>query len=177
MIGVGTKDVDLNRYKSQFCSMLGRDSESWGLSYFGTFQNEGKVRDYTDKFDRGTIIGIHLDMWKGTLSFFKNGHLLGIAAKGLQGKKLYPIIASTAARTRMKLECSHSTVFSLQYLCVKEISKYIPHTPEAVEQLPLSKGLKLYLNQHLRWLSHVNNSPVTPGPKRKKLRTISSSEG
>eukprot|EP00795_Rhopilema_esculentum_P009128 gene9128-16788_t len=85
MIGVGTKEVELDKYKSQFCSMLGRDSESWGLSYFGTFQNGGKTRDYTEKFERGTIIGIHLDMWKGTLSFFKDGRLLGVAAEGLQG--------------------------------------------------------------------------------------------
>jgi len=176
MIGVGTEDVDLNRYKSQFCSMLGRDSESWGLSYFGTFQNEGKMKEYTEKFDRGTVIGVHLDMWQGTLSYFKNGSLLGVAAKDLKGKNLYPIIASTAARTRMKLECSLSTVFSLQYLCVKEISKHIPHTSEAVACLPLPRGLKLYVNQHLRWLSHVNNAQVTPGPKRKKLRTLSNSE-
>ena len=176
MIGVGTKEVELDKYKSQFCSMLGRDSESWGLSYFGTFQNGGKTRDYTEKFERGTIIGIHLDMWKGTLSFFKDGRLLGIAAEGLQGKKLYPIIASTAARTRMKLECSHSTVFSLQYLCVKEVSKNIQHTPEAVEQLPLPVGLKSYLHHHLRWISFVNNAPQTPGPRRKKLRTTSRSD-
>ena len=174
MIGVGTKDVDLNRYKSQFCSMLGRDSDSWGLSYFGTFQNGGKTKDFTDKFERGTVIGIHLDMWKGTLSFFRDGDLLGVAASNLQGKILYPIIASTAARTRMKLECSHSTVFSLQYLCVKEISRHIDHTAEAVEELPLSKGLKMYFHRHVKWLSHVNNAPLTPGPKRKKQRRSNS---
>ena len=170
MIGVGTKDVDLDKYKSQFCSILGKDTESCGLSYFGTFQKDGQSSEFTDKFERGTIIGVHLDMWKGTLSFFKDGHPLGIAAQGLQGKELYPIIASTAARTRMKLSCSHTTVFSLQYLCMKEISKHIDHTPEAVEDLPVSKGLKSYFHQHVSWLSLLNNGPVTPGPQRKKLR-------
>ncbi len=171
MIGVGTKEVDLQKYKSQFCSMLGRDSNSWGLSYIGTFQNGGKVQDFTDKFERGTVIGVHLDMWKGTLCFFKNGRPLGVAAQGLQGKVLYPIIASTAARTRMKLECSRSTVFSLQYQCVKEISKHFNHTSStAVDQLPLSKNLRNYLKEHICWLSLLNNLPPTPGPRRKKQR-------
>eukprot|EP00794_Sanderia_malayensis_P009089 gene9089-10058_t len=176
MIGVGTKDVDLEKYKSQFCSMLGRDVNSWGLSYFGTFQNGGKIRDFTDKFERGTVIGVHLDMWRGTLCFFKNGRPLGIAARGLQGKVLYPIIASTAARTRMKLEYSRSAVFSLQYQCVKEISKQICNSPTDIDQLPLSKNLKTYLKEHNYWLSLLNNLPPTPGPKRKKQRRFKSGD-
>ena len=67
MIGVGSALVDLNRYKSQFCSIIGKDAESWGISYFGTLHHNGKTKEYTKKFERGSVIGCHLDLWKGTL--------------------------------------------------------------------------------------------------------------
>ena len=171
MIGIGTKEVDLSKYKSQFCSLLGRDAESWGISYFGTLHSNGQGREYTKKFERGTVIGIHLDMWNGTLIFYKNGKSLGIAAENLQGKKLFPMISSTAARTRMKLIRSHSTNFSLQYLCCKEISKNIPNTREAVAELPLPAGLKNYLWQQMGWIFRLNN--INSGglpPRTKRLR-------
>ena len=33
MVGVGTKHVNLDGYKNIFCSMLGQNNDSWGLSY------------------------------------------------------------------------------------------------------------------------------------------------
>lgn len=35
MVGIGTSDVDLDKYHHTFCSLLGRDEDSWGLSYTG----------------------------------------------------------------------------------------------------------------------------------------------
>lgn len=35
MVGIGTSDVDLDKYRHTFCSLLGRDEDSWGLSYTG----------------------------------------------------------------------------------------------------------------------------------------------
>ncbi|XP_021107084.1 SPRY domain-containing SOCS box protein 3 isoform X3 [Heterocephalus glaber] len=35
MVGIGTSDVDLDKYQHTFCSLLGRDEDSWGLSYTG----------------------------------------------------------------------------------------------------------------------------------------------
>lgn len=41
MVGIGTSDVDLDKYQHTFCSLLGRDEDSWGLSYTGAWGSEG----------------------------------------------------------------------------------------------------------------------------------------
>ncbi|XP_045141168.1 SPRY domain-containing SOCS box protein 3 isoform X6 [Echinops telfairi] len=35
MVGIGTSDVELDKHQHSFCSLLGRDEDSWGLSYTG----------------------------------------------------------------------------------------------------------------------------------------------
>lgn len=35
MVGVGTSEVNLDQFKHSFCSLLGTDGDSWGLSYTG----------------------------------------------------------------------------------------------------------------------------------------------
>uniref|UniRef100_A0A8D1JGE4 SplA/ryanodine receptor domain and SOCS box containing 3 n=1 Tax=Sus scrofa TaxID=9823 RepID=A0A8D1JGE4_PIG len=41
MVGIGTSDVDLDKYHHTFCSLLGRDEDSWGLSYTGVCAGRG----------------------------------------------------------------------------------------------------------------------------------------
>ena len=83
MVGVGTVDLDLNKYKHKFCSLIGRDGDGWGLSYTGEVQHKGQRFGFSTKgvFGQGTIIGLHLDMWKGTLAFYKNRKPLGKMCK------------------------------------------------------------------------------------------------
>ncbi|XP_066934028.1 SPRY domain-containing SOCS box protein 3-like [Clytia hemisphaerica] len=190
MIGIGASNVNLDRYKSQFCSLIGKDIDSWGISYFGTLHHNGKTKNFCKKFERGATIGCHLDLWKGTLSFYRNGEPLGIAFDGLLGKELYPMISSTAARTKMKLLCSRKTNFSLQYLCCKEISKNIPSSRNnnVLETLPLPNGLKKYIGWRMDWVFTLNNprklsssAPTSStnsnkmkeiaGPQRKRIRS------
>ena len=35
MVGIGTSDVNLDKFRHTFCSLLGKDTDSWGLSYTG----------------------------------------------------------------------------------------------------------------------------------------------
>ena len=35
MVGIGTAEVNLDKFQHSFCSMLGMDEDSWGLSYTG----------------------------------------------------------------------------------------------------------------------------------------------
>ncbi|XP_048575746.1 SPRY domain-containing SOCS box protein 3 isoform X2 [Nematostella vectensis] len=158
MVGVGTKDTDLERYRSSFCSILGRDQDSWGLSYFGTFHHDGLTHDYTTKFDRGTTIGIHVDTWSGRLTFLRDDQPLGVAAEGLKGKELYPMVSSTAARTKMRLTRSTSLKHSLQYLCCEAIGKALSH-PNNVHDLPLPPGVKKHLAKELNWILKVTAQP------------------
>ncbi|XP_030157030.1 SPRY domain-containing SOCS box protein 3 isoform X1 [Lynx canadensis] len=77
MVGIGTSDVDLDKYHHTFCSLLGRDEDSWGLSYTGLLHHKGDKMSFSSRFGQGSIIGVHLDTWHGTLTFFKNRKCIG----------------------------------------------------------------------------------------------------
>lgn len=77
MIGVGSDGVNMNAFSNNFCSMLGVDAESWGLSYIGHIHHANDKQDYCARFGKNAVIGVHLDMWHGTLTFFKDQQSLG----------------------------------------------------------------------------------------------------
>ena len=156
MVGIGSYLVDLDVCKSLFASFLGRDTESWGLSYLGTIQHDGITKSYTTKLERDDVIGIHLDLWHGTLAFYNNGKFCGIAFHDLRNKELYPMISSTAARTKMKLVKSTSIPTSLQYKCCVQIGKCLSGLKD-LKHLPLPPGLKRYINNHMAWVIDINS--------------------
>lgn len=77
MVGVGTANAELDNASELFCALLGRDQESWGFSYKGYLQHNGKVCKYGTTFGQDNLVGIHLDTWSGTLQFFLNRKPLG----------------------------------------------------------------------------------------------------
>lgn len=79
MIGVGTSKARIAYLTDRFVSRLGMDEETWGFSCHGLFHHNGERRCYAQKFDQGNIIGVHLDLWRGTLSFYKNRKHLGMS--------------------------------------------------------------------------------------------------
>lgn len=118
MVGVGTNKVGLSSAKDIFCSLLGRDQESFGFSYKGYIQHKGIIREYGPCFGKGSLVGVHLDTWRGTLQFFLNRKPLGIAFTGLQNINLYPMVSSTAALSKIRLIHSCSIPVSLQTECL-----------------------------------------------------------
>lgn len=84
MVGVGTNKADLTSPVNCFCSLLGKDSESWGYSYKGFLQHRGQLKEYSACFKQGSVVGVHFDSWRGTLQFFLDRKPLG---------KLYKIIS------------------------------------------------------------------------------------
>ncbi|KAK1118426.1 hypothetical protein K0M31_015125 [Melipona bicolor] len=118
MVGVGTNKVDLNSTKHVFCSFLGLDQESFGFSYRGYIQHAGEKRNYGPCFGQGSLVGIYLDTWRGTLEFFLNRKPLGIAFTGLRDLVLYPMVCSTAAQSKIRLTYSCSVPVSLQVTCL-----------------------------------------------------------
>uniref|UniRef100_A0A672RVI9 SPRY domain-containing SOCS box protein 3 n=3 Tax=Sinocyclocheilus grahami TaxID=75366 RepID=A0A672RVI9_SINGR len=151
MVGVGTSEVNLDQFKHSFCSLLGTDEDSWGLSYTGHLHHKGSKVNFSSRFGQGSIIGVHLDSWHGTLSFYKNRRCIGIAATHLQNKRLYPMVCSTAAKSSMKLIRSHSAPTTLQYLCCTQLRKMLPNCADALRVLPLPPGLRLLLSNQLGW--------------------------
>lgn len=157
MVGLGTGNVDLNAFRYNFCSLLGRDGESWGLSYYGLSQQKGDFQAVSNsRFGQGSIIGVHVDMWHGTVAFYKNRRPLGKVFRGLNGKVLYPMLSSTAARTGMRLIKACSFPTSLQFLCCQALRGLVPASLDVSEALPLPPGLQAFLTNNLSWLLRPN---------------------
>lgn len=175
MIGVGSEHNNLNRNESTFSSMLGEDPESWGLSYTGIFHHAGETICYSPRFSQGSIIGVHLDMWQGTLSFYRNRHLLGVACRqGLRGKNIYPMVCSTAARSSMRIIRSKRFKTSLKFLCCEVLRARVPANLDVLNVLDMPPGLNSYLRNNLGWLLSPSISIITnvPSTKRKRLNVL-----
>ncbi|XP_058130485.1 SPRY domain-containing SOCS box protein 3 [Anopheles ziemanni] len=141
MFGIGTDKVDLRRHRFAFASVLGLDDQSWGYSYRGLAQHNGQLKYYGKKFSQGRIIGIYVDMHRGTLEFFLNRRSLGRAYTGIpreDGVKIFPMISSTSAKSSIKLINAASFEDSLRFSCMKVICKY----PKLLEQVNGIPGLR-----------------------------------
>ncbi|XP_069566288.1 SPRY domain-containing SOCS box protein 3a isoform X1 [Brachyistius frenatus] len=169
MVGVGTSDVNLDKYRHLFCSLLGKDADSWGLSYTGLLHHKGDKMNFSSRFGQGSIIGVHLDTWHGTLTFFKNRKCIGVAATELQNKRFYPMACSTAAKSSMKVIRSCSAPTSLLYLCCARLRQLLPDCIDTLDVLPLPPGLRQLLHNKLGWVLSLNcgtaeESPDGPEP-------------
>nr|XP_043906214.1 SPRY domain-containing SOCS box protein 3a isoform X1 [Solea senegalensis]XP_043906215.1 SPRY domain-containing SOCS box protein 3a isoform X1 [Solea senegalensis] len=156
MVGIGTSDVNLDKYRHTFCSLLGKDADSWGLSYTGLLHHKGDKMNFSSRFGQGSIIGVHLDTWHGTLTFFKNRKCIGVAATELQNKKFYPMACSTAAKSSMKVIRSCSAPTSLLYLCCARLRQLLPDCIDTLDVLPLPPGLRHLLHHKLGWVLSLN---------------------
>lgn len=141
MIGVGTKEALLQTADFEFVDLIGRDDQSWGLSYKGKVWHNGQYRSYCEPFYDSTVIGVLLDMDAGTLSYFKNGRSLGLAFTGLCNKasELYPIISSTSTLSEIELCDSTCRYVSLQDQCRMTITKLVGK--DQIDYLPLPRGI------------------------------------
>ncbi|XP_070962887.1 SPRY domain-containing SOCS box protein 3 [Oncorhynchus clarkii lewisi] len=157
MVGIGTAEVNLDKFQHSFCSMLGMDEDSWGLSYTGMLQHKGDKVNFSSRFGQGSIIGLHLDTWHGTLTFYKNRRCIGVAATRLQNKKFYPVVCSTAAKSSMKVIRSCYTPTSLQYLSCSRLRQQRPDCPNILNVLPLPPGLRHLLHNQLGWVFTLSN--------------------
>nr|XP_057917167.1 SPRY domain-containing SOCS box protein 3-like [Doryrhamphus excisus] len=158
MVGIGTSEVNLEKFKYNFGSLLGHDEDSWGLSYTGLFQHKGDKATFSSQFGQGSIIGMHLDTWHGTLTFYKNRHCIGVAATRLQNKKLYPMVCSTAAKSSMKVIRSCYTPTSLQYLCCTQLRQMFPACRDIITALELPPGLCTLLRTQLGWVFSITST-------------------
>ncbi|XP_041733079.1 SPRY domain-containing SOCS box protein 3-like isoform X2 [Coregonus clupeaformis] len=157
MVGIGTAEVNLDKFQHSFCSMLGMDEDSWGLSYTGILQHKGDKVNFSSRFGQGSIIGLHFDTWHGTLTFYKNRRCIGVATTRLQNKKFYPMVCSTAAKSSMKVIRACYTPTSLQYLCCSRLRQQRPNCPDILNLLPLPPGLRHLLHIQLGWVFTLNN--------------------
>ncbi|XP_035784666.1 SPRY domain-containing SOCS box protein 3-like isoform X1 [Anopheles albimanus] len=141
MLGIGTDKVDLRRHRFTFASVLGLDDQSWGYSYRGLAQHNGQLKYYGKKYSQGRIIGIYVDMYRGTVEFFLNRRSLGRAYDGIpreDGVSIYPMACSTSSKSSIKLINAASFEDNLRFSCMKVICKY----PKLLDQIKVIPGLK-----------------------------------
>ena len=95
-IGVAHSSVNTTNF-------LGFDCFGWGYIGDGAlYHKRTKLRNYGEAFEEGDVIGVDLDMSKGTLSFSKNGNDLGVAFTGLTGE-VYPAVGFYTLGQRVSL--------------------------------------------------------------------------
>ncbi len=143
----------------EYRALLGQDTESWGYSYRGKTQHAGQSQAYALGYGQGSIVGIHLDTWNSTLSFYRNRQPLGIAYRNLYGRSVYPMMSSTAARTGAKIIKTGYAESNLEYLCCKALRELVPSPLDVLEVIPMPPGLKEYLSYRFGWLLSQTTRP------------------
>ncbi|XP_041978839.1 SPRY domain-containing SOCS box protein 3 isoform X2 [Aricia agestis] len=146
MVGLGTSKADMQKDRFKFTSLLGQDAESYGLSYRGSIKHDAKVSRESDGFCRGSIVGVRLDMWRGTLQFYVNRKPQGVCFYNMRRHSaLYPMLSSTAAQSSMRLIYAASWQASLLVDAAKVLAS-------SVRQCNLPPGL-LYTCKSQFWLT------------------------
>ncbi|XP_017774320.1 PREDICTED: protein gustavus isoform X2 [Nicrophorus vespilloides] len=102
VVGVATAEAPLHSVGYQ--SLVGSTDMSWGWDlgrnklYHDSKNNVGVTYPALLKPDETFIVPdrflVVLDMDEGTLSFVVDGQYLGVAFRGLKGRKLYPIVSA-----------------------------------------------------------------------------------
>jgi SPRY domain-containing SOCS box protein 1/4 len=102
VVGVATSEAPLHCVGYQ--SLVGSNAESWGWDlgrnklYHDCKNNPGitypSILNSDENFVVPDTFYVVLDMDEGTLSFIVDGQYLGVAFRGLKGKKLHPIVSA-----------------------------------------------------------------------------------
>lgn len=102
VVGVATQDAPLHSVGYQ--SLIGNNEHSWGWDlgrnkvYHDSKNQSGETYPNQLSQDETFVVPdkflIVLDMDEGTLSFVVEGQFLGVAHRGLRGKKVYPIVSA-----------------------------------------------------------------------------------
>ncbi|KAM4018742.1 SPRY domain-containing SOCS box protein 3-like isoform 2-T2 [Anomaloglossus baeobatrachus] len=144
MVGVGTSRAALSAGSFQYLNLLGRDADSWGLCYKGRIWHSGSSSTYTEPlYEEGTLIGVHLDMGDGTLTFYKDRQSLGVAFTGLHKVQLplFPMASSTSPGTELALRLRCCALPSLEERCLSTLARNLTRKDSA-DLLPLPAVVK-----------------------------------
>lgn len=137
MFGLCNKRQEL--HANDYCNLIGLDENGWSLSHKGLIWHDGKSSQFTRLFpiNQTVTVGLLFNTMRGELSFFLNGNNLGVAFSNLNtiSDELYPVIGSTAKRTRMRLSASYYGYVTLRQLSCFTIIKHAKDPKKLVEQM------------------------------------------
>jgi len=178
MVGLASSQADTASHSHSFESLLGLDTESWGFSYQGFTQHDGIKKKYGRTWDKGATVGVHYDSWRGTLEFLVDKVSCGIAWTGVgRGKKLFPAVCSTAAKSEMRLVTAQSFRNTLQFHCVQRLASKLGRS--AVQphgRIRLPPGLNSFIENNYWFLLRPRRvgmvvAPDTPASAPPQLRS------
>ncbi|KAJ8257152.1 hypothetical protein COCON_G00193040 [Conger conger] len=103
VVGVATAQAPLHAVG--YTALVGSDAESWGWdlgrnTLYHNSKSQPAVPTYPaflgpdEAFLLPEVLVVVLDMDEGTLSFMVDGQYLGVAFRGLKGRRLYPIVSA-----------------------------------------------------------------------------------
>lgn len=80
MVGLGTADCSLHYENFDYCNLVGKDSNSYGLCHKGTIYHQNMAKKYCEPFfDKETVVGVLVDFSQRKIHFFVNKQYLGVA--------------------------------------------------------------------------------------------------
>ncbi|KAJ3624881.1 hypothetical protein MTP99_018471 [Tenebrio molitor] len=158
VVGVATAEAPLHSVGYQ--SLVGSTDTSWGWDlgrnklYHDVKNCPGVTYPTLLKPDETFIVPdkflVVLDMDEGTLSFVVDGQYLGVAFRGLKGRKLYPIVSAVWGHCEITMRYIGGLdpePLPLMDLCRRVIRQRLgkQHLEEKVMSLQLPQALQTYL--------------------------------
>lgn len=145
VVGVCTEELNLSASLTSYKSLIGDDEFGWGLSYRGVRRHAGhEVSGPHCAFDAHAEVRLELDTLSQQLSVSVDGSPMKLAFSNLYERghcALFPVVASTAASTRMRLLHSDVLELRLEHLCLGMIRRSVSHKSH-IDSLPLPSSLK-----------------------------------
>lgn len=159
VVGVATKEAPL--HSAGYQSLVGNNAESWGWDLGrnrllhdarnnpasgATYPN---VLNADESFVVPDTFLVVLDMDEGTLSFMADGQYLGVAFRGLRGRKLYPIVSAVWGHCEITMAYVGGLdpePLPLMDLCRRTIRQQLGRTRlDRIDELNLPTALKSYV--------------------------------
>lgn len=158
VVGVATAEAPLHSVGYQ--SLVGSNNQSWGWDlgrnklYHDSKNNAGVTYPALLKPDETFVVPdkflVVLDMDEGTLSFVVDNQYLGVAFRGLKGKKLHPIVSAVWGHCEITMKYIGGLdpePLPLMDLCRRVIRQRIGkrNLEDKIQKLRLPQALKHYL--------------------------------
>lgn len=104
---------------------------------------------YDESFTVPETFSMCLDMDEGTLSFMADGQYLGVAFRGLKGKKVYPIVSAVWGHCEITMKYINgldSNPLPLTDLCRRTVRQKVgKHRLNEIKKLELPNIIKDFL--------------------------------
>uniref|UniRef100_A0A8D3BGG0 SplA/ryanodine receptor domain and SOCS box containing 4a n=1 Tax=Scophthalmus maximus TaxID=52904 RepID=A0A8D3BGG0_SCOMX len=162
VVGVATAEAAL--HSVGYMALVGSDAESWGWDLGrNRLYHDGKNRpvstsaptypcflEQDESFVLPDSLTVILDMDEGTLSFMVDGQYLGVAFRGMKGKRLYPIVSAVWGHCEVSIRYVNGLdpePLPLMDLCRRVARLALGRERiHHIDTLPLPQTLKNYLH-------------------------------